>query len=296
MSHLGLTRQAVRILMQPEAWTVLAPSVQPVRPSSTATRARRKWSEENRHSHSHREILLCLEGEGHLGYDGELYAIRPGTAFYVAPEVPHDNMYPPGCLDRLHIWIHLLEMHAFLRIFTIRKGKTFESRGANRTISYEVAGVDAFRFLPEEGAGAGAVPEWRLARLRTLVNVLAVSIAGIPVEHEQCAVEAARPEKAIEAIALHIEKTAGRGVSLESLSRLSGYSKFHLHRLFRQYTGRTVLKHINECRMHRLEMLQRQNLTQDAIAAELGFSQASAFSRWLKRQRELESRAREQTA
>ena len=74
----------------------------------------------------------------------------------------------------------------------------------------------------------------------------------------------------------------GRGVTLDMLARISGYSKFHFLRLFQRCTGQTVHTYIDHCRRQRVEAMLQQGCAKKEIAAALGFSCPAAFSRWLK--------------
>ncbi|MBA3686750.1 MAG: helix-turn-helix transcriptional regulator [Planctomycetes bacterium] len=92
--------------------------------------------------------------------------------------------------------------------------------------------------------------------------------------------------EAIDAILHHIDHCSGRGVSIEHLARIAGYSPFHFTRVFRKRTGRTVHQYVDECRRRAYRDLRAQSFPHRAIAERLGFSCASAFSRWLRGQRE----------
>jgi AraC-like DNA-binding protein len=89
-----------------------------------------------------------------------------------------------------------------------------------------------------------------------------------------------RSEEIIATVRAHLEETAGRGDTVESLARLAGYSKYHFLRLFKQHTGHTIHAYVDICRHAKMSTLEDQGLTRRRIAEELGFSSASAFLRW----------------
>ena len=79
----------------------------------------------------------------------------------------------------------------------------------------------------------------------------------------------------------HPEKT----LNLEALSKECGVSKFHFHRLFREYQGETLNEHVTRKRLefaaNHLIMLPHMNVAQ--LANNLGFSSAANFSKAFKR-------------
>jgi len=86
----------------------------------------------------------------------------------------------------------------------------------------------------------------------------------------------------IKVVEQHIRQTSGCGVTLDGLARLSGYSKFHLERLFKEHTGYSVHKYINLCRTAKFRHMKAEGHSMKEISLALGFTCQSSFSRWLK--------------
>jgi AraC-like DNA-binding protein len=64
---------------------------------------------------------------------------------------------------------------------------------------------------------------------------------------------------------------------------MSGFSKFHFERLFKQFTGTSFYKYVNQKRIVKAqEMLMEPNNTVTDVAVSCGFSSISSFIRMFK--------------
>ncbi len=76
-----------------------------------------------------------------------------------------------------------------------------------------------------------------------------------------------------------LKDSCGASVSVDRLAELCGVSSSHLMRAFKQTTGQTVHSYVESVRLEKARQLLCENrLPLKAIAAELGFSNASSFS------------------
>lgn len=64
------------------------------------------------------------------------------------------------------------------------------------------------------------------------------------------------------------------------LAHFSGYSKFHLSRIFRTWIGCSIHQYIDTSRQRKMESMKTAGYSNRAIAEALGFSEASAYLRW----------------
>ncbi len=72
--------------------------------------------------------------------------------------------------------------------------------------------------------------------------------------------------------------------TLDELAQLTGLSKRHLTRAFRQSTGQTVQEKVNEARFNRaINELSNSSITIDQLALKSGFCSASTFSNAFKK-------------
>lgn len=72
-------------------------------------------------------------------------------------------------------------------------------------------------------------------------------------------------------------------LTLEQVASLVGFSKYHFTRLFRQYTGTSFYKYLNQKRIaHAKNLLLDPELSVIEVATQSGFSSLSAFLRMFK--------------
>lgn len=90
----------------------------------------------------------------------------------------------------------------------------------------------------------------------------------------------------LEAVCDHVARHLDDDLSLEALSRVAGFSKYHFHRLFREMVGISLYQYTQLLRLKRAsyELVFRPELTVLEIALQAGFESPEAFSRSFKRQ------------
>ncbi|CAI1753572.1 helix-turn-helix domain-containing protein [Serratia proteamaculans] len=77
-----------------------------------------------------------------------------------------------------------------------------------------------------------------------------------------------------------IEMNIGNNLSIDKLSELSGYSKWHFQRLFQNYVQMNVGSYIRHRRLSKAAILLKQyNYTVSELAKMLGFSSPQSFTR-----------------
>lgn len=275
------TDRTQSVLMHPENWLLLTADSQS-RVSHVA-QGRVAWSMKNAHSDTSWEVLLCLNGNAYFGMDGKVFPAGPGTMFVVYPGVCHDNNYPPDANGLEHLWIHLLGGRVALNWIRIVKGRPIRIQEHLAVISMNRLGFNP-RALP---AGADIVRDpFAIARLRLFAGAIAIHLAQN--RHGQLPGGKARTNEStasrvVEAICRHIDLEAGRGITLDVLEHYSGYSKYHLLRMFRSQMGMTIHQYIDKARLKRVRDLEADDMTNSAIAGELGFSSSTAFIRWRRK-------------
>lgn len=80
--------------------------------------------------------------------------------------------------------------------------------------------------------------------------------------------------KVLDYINLHYQEN----LSARELTRLSNYSEYYFMKLFRQYTGKTLISYINDLRLEKAKpLLLHSDASITAIAIETGFGNSSYF-------------------
>jgi AraC family transcriptional regulator len=78
----------------------------------------------------------------------------------------------------------------------------------------------------------------------------------------------------------YIEDHIGQRISLDELARQAGVSRFHFARQFRLSTGESPMGYLRRVRIERSKsILQERETTIAEVAARLGFSDQSHFTR-----------------
>ena len=73
-------------------------------------------------------------------------------------------------------------------------------------------------------------------------------------------------------------------ISLDELSAIAGYSKFHFSRVFKQYTGMTHVDYLNQVRIKAAEkMMMNPDTPITEIAINSGFNSITTFNRTFKK-------------
>lgn len=87
--------------------------------------------------------------------------------------------------------------------------------------------------------------------------------------------------------ARYIADNLGEPINLEDVSRAAGLSKFHLHRVFEQNVGTTLGRYLSDARLsaalHLLSATETRTKSVLEVALQVGFEDASAFSRSFQR-------------
>lgn len=85
------------------------------------------------------------------------------------------------------------------------------------------------------------------------------------------------------AILDYIETHYNEDIELEDIARISGFSKFHFSRLFKQYTDMTFCDYLNYRRIRAAEeLLSSPELSITELALQAGFPSISTFNRIFK--------------
>ncbi len=242
-----------------------------------------RWSAHHSHRHPYREILVPLSGNTVYGVNGTIYPCKPGCVFFLDARDVHDVFYPAFAPELEHLWITVLQGRYIVRWVKAGQGRQDMSAGFSLTLSKADASVCLNGCWPESNAADLHDNVIYRARLISALVLLLANIAQADFSGNREDKEGVQ-KKSIEAIKEHIWQTAGNGATLDGLARITGYSKFHFLRLFKHHTGQSVHDFIDGCRVQRVLELLRQGCSQKEIAYVLGFSGASAFSRWYKAQ------------
>jgi AraC-like DNA-binding protein len=274
----------VEILTSPSRWELVSSLAEPDC-ASVENAEHKAFSADNTHSHPYREMMVALEGETLYGQNGRAYPARAGTIHYFSQHCPHDAEYPRNSPHLKHLWMGLMADRCIIWYIAFdQNGRHTEKIPFLLTPVEAGLHLDTTLFDMETRTDLDdAVKRSRcLGAISVLMSVL-VEKANAPDTEQD---PAAFRRHVVRTVQDHLRATAGRGDSLESLARIAGYGKYHFLRMFKEHTGRTVHEFIDECRTRKVQAMQAVDMTQAAMAEELGFACRQSFNRWLRNQRE----------
>ncbi len=267
--------------LRPENWRIVSSLFPAEVPTAEDSRLRR-WGRANEDRHAHTEVLLALAGEGLYGLRDMLYQVRPGTLMLFDSFDPHQRDYPEFAPTQDHLWFSIVPAHFTARILRIRPGNSGLRTSSDLVCRQEDAGVSLEPWAFGYGGMQGVPDQVRRTRLLATVAGMVAAIQKADTAPEEIESRRAFRARIMATIRDHIRDNAGNGASLDHLSRIAGYSKFHFHRLFQEHFGETVQEYVDECRRRRVRQMLQQGTPKKQIADELGFSCPASFSRWLR--------------
>ena len=251
------------------------PSIR-VRAADDADRKKRLF-----HSHTDmREILVVLDGECEYQIDNKIYQGGVDTAIIVPPEIPHEAYYPDTAPHGRHLWIiitpNFMQFNLFLiddrgiRCDMALKGAHYFAPGYHEQLIAALNRVDH----------GGESPE-AFKEISLLIDLLAVRLISFYREalQDETPSTAFRNRSLVNSAKEYIDIQCGRDCSIDLLAKRCGCSRTQFTRIFRQYTGCSVLEYINRQRLKRYFSIH-SNAPVKILARELGFSSASAFIHW----------------
>lgn len=272
------------VLASPAQWRLIG-SALPIEARPERQAAYSRWAESHLERHAHREILFCLEGETYEHFNGQDYRCRPGSVFLFDAYEAHAVNYPRDGRAFTHLWIMILATDVTASVYGQRAGASGELQRTPMVLAQ--AERD---WLIRCWQQVRQPPDWMspaLSRAALLAAVAALVFRAVdswrsaPLDGDG----ARRRREIVAAVRRHIASHLAEANDLETLARLSGYSKFHFTRLFKACTGQTVHAYVDDCRRMRAATLLGEGLSCKAIAGQLGFASAAAFSNWRRQRR-----------
>ncbi|HWL52403.1 MAG TPA: AraC family transcriptional regulator [Chthoniobacteraceae bacterium] len=273
-----------RMLSEVSRWRWIA-SIQPRRVATINDPAHRQWIAGKGHLHSpaHREIMLTLSGNGVRTVAGKAYVQKPGSVFlfdyYESRDWKSDPARRQG--PKLVLWLHLLSPRPTLTYNTVfhdEKGR--QSREIPRRVLVHEAITPLMEAWDRCKALPGDVMQWELCKsLATTVLLEVLRVAEVTTKESS-----AHQREVIELARQYILDHLAEDLRLETLARITGYSPFFFHRLFREQTGITPKAFVDRERLKRAQELLAQGYTVAAVAESVGSATPYAFSHFFKRQ------------
>ena len=81
----------------------------------------------------------------------------------------------------------------------------------------------------------------------------------------------------------YIEENLSEELSVEIISANAGYSAFHFCRIFKKYTGESLMSYVRKKRLEKAEIAMKEGATVFEAAQNFGFETQSGFARAYER-------------
>jgi AraC-like DNA-binding protein len=264
------------LLIYPEKWKIIAADYQA--PGVLEVEAPDYAAKQETEVHDNmREIMIALQGHYVFRFNRKYYQCLPGSVFLIDKNIEHEANYAYDARDILHLWTYTYQKKTVIHLVSMYRNKPLNLAQAFMQPS-ESPDLDALWDLWKETDNPEK-KQWYLQQLK-LYLAYAFSLFSLQTKGQT------GEETKLELIKIameQIQRDLRKGIRIDSLAKMVGYSKFHFMRLFKQYTGRTVMDFVHQCRVKRLGELKKHKVSCKEIATELGFQDVHSFYQWNRR-------------
>ncbi len=216
-------------------------------------------------------IVFTYSGEGVLEYCGKKYILKDGDIFFIDCNKPH--YYKANNTN----WIHS-DLH-FAGNLAAKWFKEFEQNGE---IYFNIKTFEHYQNRLESllKAYISVNPSRDLIISANINALLAFMLTE---SQEQTASRQTMPEQ-LTYLIHYINNNYTTDLSLEFLTKFFGFSKYHLCRIFKKYTGYTIVGYITALRINRAkELLKTTSLPANKIGSMVGIADTNYFYRLFKK-------------
>ena len=106
MTNRFFTPKKLQTLISVQNWKIICSSI-PSEIEPVEDSVHLNWMKTHTDSHSHREIMIALQGRMNLGFAGKVYPVVPGTVILMDSFEEHDSYYPELSEDISHLWFYI---------------------------------------------------------------------------------------------------------------------------------------------------------------------------------------------
>ena len=237
------------------------------------------------HLHNQFEIYFFISGDVRYFIEKQIYQLKPGDLLLMNNHEVHRPTFvtlAPYERITVHFNPDLLRLFStpgfdLLRCFTDR------SKGAGNKLNLgpEQLGTIRRLFARIEKNEPQTDDSAALLRLTHLIELLV--FLGQIFDHRETAVEQFNPPEQLMPVLNYIEENLGEDLSLQALENKLYINRFHLSRLFRQYTGSTLHEYIIYKRISQAKKLLAEGYNVTEVCQLSGFKDYSNFIRMFKK-------------
>lgn len=221
-------------------------------------------------------IMLTLSGNELLEYQGHHYEMGPGSFYWIDCMEPHYFFTMEKEQPRHAMWIHFYGPTAefyYRQFLRLNNNSHVCLLPNNSTIE------DDIKELIRMYHNSAESPELDIAASAIVLRIIVACIQATTLQQVQSPMP-----KVIQAVKSHITRNYHVDITLDALSEKFSVNKFHLQKQFKRYTGLSPNEFLIHTRLSRAkELLRSTDNSINQIAAEVGFGNASHFTRMFKK-------------
>lgn len=232
------------------------------------------------HTHACFQLSIPLNNHIHVHYNHKWRVIQPNEALLVGPGDFHQHESVGGRSEILLVGVSekLLRKVMADQLEMSVERIDFSPWQKGRMDSFFQTARRAFQTATFEGMERCLDIEWELTSL--FLNTLSGSHSQLLKKASSFSTDHPAVRRAIDFIQDHYQEN----LNLDVLASNLNVSKYHLHRVFKQSTGRTPTEYIHDIRLERAKwLIQSQNIDLTTIAYRVGYQSLSTFRRAFKK-------------
>lgn len=237
------------------------------------------------HWHTPVEVIMPTENEYQVEVSsGETYTLREGDIMFIRPGSLHRILAAKGRRIIFQFSMNVLNsLDDFDEFFPSGIQEIIITPETHPTIH-----EDCQRLMLEiKEEYLSAAPLKDAAVYSKLLNILVLIDRNSTIFNEAFANSTDNKQKEyidkFVKITEYIKQHCNEDITLDEIAEISGFSKFHFSRLFRQYTGTSYYKYVNQKRIDYAEqLLIDPEISITEAAVQCGFNSISSFIRMFK--------------
>ncbi len=236
------------------------------------------------HWHSNPEIIMPIKNGYIVEIGTDRYELKENDIIFISSAAIHHLMAPPEG-ERLIFqpdFTLLTVLPELSSAMTIMSPATLITKEDNPELSSQLNRLmleiekEYFGKTPLSGANIySMLIEMFVATARNYTG----NATGFDVSHDK---QLEYTEKFI-SVCEYVNEHFAEDLNLDEVSNMSGFSKFHFTRLFKQFTGKTFYRYVNMKRIENAEkLLVNPSASVTEVAIHSGYSSLPAFVRMFK--------------
>lgn len=222
-------------------------------------------------------LIYCISGSGKYKIGDRQYEVKANQYFILPAYTPHayaSNNDDPWTIYWIHFSGTLASYYAQVGEEPITISSNLNSRIADRNAIFE----DIFMTLSD-----GYTIE-NLRYTTSLLHFYLGSLQYLPIYRKyHKRTESGNKEEenlVINAALKYMEENLEKSITLQDISKYTGYSISHFSMMFKSYTGHSPLSYFNELKVKKAcELLDTTDLKINQISSMVGFNDSLYFSR-----------------